>query len=105
MRTLPRSGVYVADTGKMDMFDTLVSRVFALAQSQPDKTAVAFKTETLTYGQLVRRTVGICRQLAERGVAYGDNKNSKRSNVHFNSHFNFHERSELTPILTPSLTS
>lgn len=39
--------------------DTLVNKIIKLSQEQPDKTAVAFKKEKLTYKQLFDKVLGI----------------------------------------------
>lgn len=54
------------------MYETLVNRVSALAAQHPDKLAVAFKKETLTYAELKDRMVRIGRRLAALGVKNGD---------------------------------
>lgn len=54
------------------MFDTLVNRISQLAVCQPDKLAVAFKKEQLTYRQLNERIILIGRRLAGMGVKRGD---------------------------------
>lgn len=52
--------------------DTLVNRIGELAASQPEKLAVAFKTEQVTYGQLFAKAVQIAEQLEKLGVEKGD---------------------------------
>lgn len=54
------------------MHDYLVNRISWLAENTPDKLAVAFKTETLTYRQLMQRIRGIARLLKDEGVEPGD---------------------------------
>lgn len=54
------------------MFDTLIRRVFELAGSQPDKTAVAFKKESVTYRALSDKIRAIGANLARMGVKRGD---------------------------------
>lgn len=54
------------------MTDTLVNRVLALAQSQPDKLAAAFKKERLTYRELAERAAGAAARLERLGVRRGD---------------------------------
>lgn len=53
-------------------FDTLVKRIRELASVQPDKLAVAFKKEQLTYAELNKKICGICAVLKELGVEKGD---------------------------------
>lgn len=54
------------------MFDTLIRRIFELSGSQPDKTAVAFKKETVTYRELSEKIRAIGSNLARMGVKRGD---------------------------------
>lgn len=54
------------------MYDTLVNRILELASNQPDKLAVAFKKEQLTYGELAKRMELIARRLSWMGVKKGD---------------------------------
>ncbi len=54
------------------MFDTLVNRINQLAIQQPNKLAVAFKKEQLTYKQLNERIVSIGNSLRKIGVNKGD---------------------------------
>lgn len=54
------------------MYDTLVNRILQLAEVQPDKMAVAFKKELLTYKQLADRMVRIGNSLRKLGVLKGD---------------------------------
>ncbi len=54
------------------MFDTLIRRIFELAGSQPDKTAVAFKKDILTYRMLADKICAAGGALARLGVARGD---------------------------------
>ncbi|MDE7326659.1 MAG: AMP-binding protein [Lachnospiraceae bacterium] len=54
------------------MFDTLIRRIFELSASQPDKTAVAFKKETLTYQKLAQKIRAIGTNLAHMGIKRGD---------------------------------
>lgn len=54
------------------MIDTLIARIGALAKIQPDKPAVIFKNECLTYRELYKRIVTIGSQLHEMGVKKGD---------------------------------
>lgn len=54
------------------MTEMLVNRIMELAISQPDKPAVAFKKEMLTYRQLLNKIQGIARILRENGVTDGD---------------------------------
>lgn len=53
-------------------FDTLVNRITVLSQTQPDKLAVAFKKEQLTYGELYKKVLGIAAQLKQEGIVTGD---------------------------------
>ncbi len=52
--------------------DTLVNRVFALAKSRPDKLALAFKKEQLTYRELALKILGISEYLKAEGTRAGD---------------------------------
>lgn len=52
--------------------DTLVNRISELAEKQPDKIALAFKKEQLTYGQLFSKIIAVSEGLKELGVAKGD---------------------------------
>lgn len=54
------------------MIDTLVNRVFELAKKTPDKIAVAFKKEQLTYKELAMKVLGISEYLKAEGVSAGD---------------------------------
>lgn len=54
------------------MFDTLIRRIFELSGSRPDKTAAAFKKETLTYRELSDKIRAIGANLARMGVKRGD---------------------------------
>ncbi len=54
------------------MFDTLVNRIFKLAGTQPDKLAVAFKKERLSYRELAEKIRSAGRQLADMGVCRGE---------------------------------
>lgn len=54
------------------MFDTLIRRVFELAGSQPDKTAVVFKKDSLTYRMLADKIRAAGASLAGMGVNRGD---------------------------------
>ena len=54
------------------MFDTLVRRIEELSKTQPDKRAVAFKNEILSYAELylnIKRTSEI---LKKNGAKEGD---------------------------------
>ena len=46
------------------MFDTLVNRILRLAEDQPDKLAVAFKKEQLTFRGLADKMISIGNHLA-----------------------------------------
>ena len=54
------------------MIDTLVNRMAEFLEICPDKTAVAFKQESLTYKQLYKRMSGISKILKENGIQAGD---------------------------------
>ena len=54
------------------MFDTLIRRIFELSDSQPDKTAVAFKKETVTYRMLAQKIRNIGANLAHMGIKRGE---------------------------------
>lgn len=54
------------------MTDTLVNRVFELAETSPDKIAVAFKKEQLTYSELAVKALGISEYLKSEGITAGD---------------------------------
>lgn len=54
------------------MQDYLINRISWLAKNSPDKLAVAFKAETLTYRQLMQRIEGIARLLQKEGIQQGD---------------------------------
>lgn len=54
------------------MTDTLIYRLRTLTQTQPDKTAVAFKKETLSYEQLYRKIQGVSAILRQKGIRPGD---------------------------------
>ncbi len=54
------------------MIETLVNRIIDLAEICPNKIAVAFKKEVLTYKELCSKMYGISLQLQELGVNVGD---------------------------------
>lgn len=54
------------------MFDTLVNRMQELASEQPDKLAVAFKREQLTYRELAERMKLVAGRLSLQGIKKGD---------------------------------
>ena len=54
------------------MFDTLVNRIFELAAAQPDKLAVAFKKEQVSYSELAAKIRAIGQSLACMGIVRGD---------------------------------
>ncbi len=54
------------------MTDTLVNRVLELAAKQPDKQAVIFKKEQLTYSRLAERMKIIAVRLKDMGIKKGD---------------------------------
>lgn len=53
------------------MIDYLVSRIEALAGSQPDKTALIFRKEKLTYRELYEKMTGIAAFLEEEKIGKG----------------------------------
>lgn len=53
-------------------FDTLLNRVCVLSQTQPNKLAVAFKKEQLTYATLYKKVLGIAALLKKEGILPGD---------------------------------
>ena len=55
------------------MVDTLVNRIIDLSFETPDKLAVAFKSDKLTYKELAYTAAGMSRVLKEYGVVSGDN--------------------------------
>ncbi len=54
------------------MTDTLVNRMAELCENCPDKTAVVFKQEKLTYKQLYGKMAGISQILRQNGIRKGD---------------------------------
>ena len=54
------------------MVDTLIYRIGELAQTQPEKTAVFFKKESLSYFQLYQKALGVSESLRGMGIAPGD---------------------------------
>ena len=54
------------------MFDTLISRVKEYACQSPDKDAIAFKAERITYNQLYKDIERIAGRLLELGITKGD---------------------------------
>lgn len=54
------------------MLDTLVNRIIDIAIKQPDKMAVAFKEESLTYNELATTAASLSELLKESGVTPGD---------------------------------
>ncbi len=54
------------------MINTLVNRVFELANTIPDKTAVAFKKEKLSYKELAIKALGLSEFLKSEGIQAGD---------------------------------
>ena len=48
--------------------ETLVNRLIELARIQPDKQAVIFKKEQLTYQELLRKAEGMAEGLLEAGI-------------------------------------
>ena len=51
---------------------TLSDRIRELAMHTPDKLAVAFRKESLTYGELERKIEGISAFLRAQGVGRGE---------------------------------
>ena len=56
----------------MSMSRTLIERVLELAQASPDSTALAFRKEKLTYGELAKLAQAAAAYMAELGVKRGD---------------------------------
>ena len=54
------------------MTEILVNRIMELAVRQPDKMAVAFKKEILTYRELAGKACGIAELLRKNGIGAGD---------------------------------
>ncbi len=54
------------------MFDTLIKKLEVLSGEIPDKVALAFKKEQLTYSELYRRVVGVGELLKNMGIESGD---------------------------------
>ena len=54
------------------MFDTLVNRILELSKTQPDKTAVIFKKEQLTYYELAKKMKVVAAGLKKLGINKGD---------------------------------
>lgn len=54
------------------MYDTLINRVFCLAEQQPDKMAVVFKKEQVSYQQLAKYIRNIGTKLTQMGVKRGE---------------------------------
>lgn len=54
------------------MFDTLISRISYLAKEQPDKMAVAFKSEQFTYRELMDKIRLVGNSLIDMEVSKGD---------------------------------
>ena len=52
--------------------DNLFNRLIDLAAACPDKKAVVFKGEYLTYRELCRRIAGMAERLGKEGVGQGD---------------------------------
>ncbi len=52
--------------------NTLVNRILELAGETPDKAAVIFKKEKLTYLELARKAIGISEILKKEGIRSGD---------------------------------
>lgn len=56
----------------MEMYDTLLHRLLELAQEQPDKTAIVFKEETVSYSKLVIGALKAGQTLKQWGIHTGD---------------------------------
>lgn len=54
------------------MVDTLVQKIGLLAEKQPQKLAVAFKSEGLTYSQLYKKIENVASRMGELGIEKGD---------------------------------
>lgn len=54
------------------MIDTLLNRIKEFAEIQPDKQAVIFKKEQLTYRELYGKIQGIAKILKDEGIVRGD---------------------------------
>ena len=54
------------------MIDTLVNRVRKLGELEPEKIAVAFKRDRLSYRELSQKTAAIAAWLGEQGILPGD---------------------------------
>lgn len=54
------------------MNETLIQRIRVIAEEKPDKIAVAFKTEQLTYSELNKRISKIAARICEFGIERGD---------------------------------
>ena len=54
------------------MYDTLVNKIEVLAKEKPDKLAVAFKKEQLSYAQLYQKALGAAVLLKKEAIASGD---------------------------------
>lgn len=54
------------------MMDTLLKQIMILAEKQPDKEAVIYKDEILTYHELKQKIVGIADILKEKGILKDD---------------------------------
>ena len=71
-KQLPIMGREAYILGMESMINTLVKRVFELADITPDKMAVAFKKERLTYRELAIKALGISEFLKAEGILPGD---------------------------------
>ena len=54
------------------MFETFSEKVIKLSREIPEKEAVIFRKETLSYGELARRAQNVARYLVSKGVKKGD---------------------------------
>ena len=54
------------------MIDTLIVRIETLAKEQPEKAALAFKNQIVTYRELADRICRVASRIAEMGITKGD---------------------------------
>lgn len=52
--------------------DTLIKRIEALAKEQPEKAALAFKNQIVSYSELAGRIRNVASRMAEMGISKGD---------------------------------
>ena len=55
-----------------EKFETLLLKVMSIADSEPDRRAVAFKKEILTYGELKAHLLSAASILDRMGIKAGD---------------------------------